>query len=179
MKIEIETRFLDINKEELIKKLRSLGAQDLGEEKLDDIIFYDQDLKWVKENRLVRLRKRGDVSTMVYKSNQAQVIDSAKEVELVINDFSEAKIFLESIGLTAYRIAEKYRHTFKLDNVTLDIDTWPKIPPYVEFEGESVEDLKKVATKLGFDWNDKFDGDPKYVFKKYGIDISDLRAITF
>ena len=179
MKIEIETRFLDINKEELIKKLKALGAQDFGEEKLDDIIFYDQDLKWAKENRLVRLRKRGDISTMVYKSNQAQAIDSTKEVELIVSDFSETKIFLESIGLTAYRIVEKYRHTFKLDNVTLDIDTWPKIPPYVELEGESVEELERVATKLGFDWKDKFDADPRYVFKKYGIDIDGLRAITF
>ena len=43
MEKEIETRFLDIDKEELVKKLVSLGASDEGEEKLEEIIFHAAD----------------------------------------------------------------------------------------------------------------------------------------
>jgi hypothetical protein len=50
MQKEIETRFLEINKEEFIKKLISLGAIDKGEEKLEEIIFYDQEMSWKKED---------------------------------------------------------------------------------------------------------------------------------
>ena len=54
MKIEIETRFLDIDKEVLIKKLRSLGAQDFGEEKRsknDSIPHFDQ-FEWSKTHSI-------------------------------------------------------------------------------------------------------------------------------
>ena len=53
MAIEIETRFLDINKSDLISKLHSLGAKDLGESKLDEIIFYDQTLTWLDKNKFI------------------------------------------------------------------------------------------------------------------------------
>jgi len=49
MQKEIETRFLDINKDELFKKLMSLGATNKGEEKLEeikpDVILMDNTLK--------------------------------------------------------------------------------------------------------------------------------------
>ena len=50
--------------------------------------------------------------------------------------------FLEKVGLKAMRRLEKYRHTFELGDVTVDIDTWPKIPVYMEVEGPSVDSLK-------------------------------------
>ena len=179
MKIEIETRFLGIDKKDLLSKLNVLKAVDKGEIKLYDVIFFDKDLRWQKENRVVRLRKKNDVVTLVHKINKEQVVDSAQEIELTVSDFEETKAFLEAIGLIAYRNVEKYRHTFVLDGVTLDIDTWPKIPSYVELEGESVEDLKSVAGKLGLVWGDRFDGDPKHVYKKYGFDLDKVRSMTF
>ena len=39
MQKEIETRFLDINKDQLAQRLASLGATDKGEEKLEEIIL--------------------------------------------------------------------------------------------------------------------------------------------
>ncbi len=168
MSIEIETRFLEINKEDLISKLKTLNAIDNGEVKLDEIIFYDKDLTWMNEN-----------IKLTFKSNKEQKIDSAKEIEFDVSSMEDARLFLEEIGLVQYRIVEKYRHTFRLGNVTLDIDTWPKIPVYVELEGDSVEELKKVADMLGFDWGNRFDGDARYVFKKYGFDFDNIKTITF
>lgn len=86
---------------------------------------------------------------------------------------------MEALGLVAYRTVEKYRHTFVLDGVTLDIDTWPKIPVYVELEGESVSAIRDVAEKLGFIWENRFDGDPRFVFKKYGFDFDNIHTVTF
>jgi adenylate cyclase class IV len=57
MQKEIETRFLDINKDELAKKLVLLGALDEGEEKLEEIIFHAADMSWVGKRKFVRLRK--------------------------------------------------------------------------------------------------------------------------
>ena len=77
------------------------------------------------------------------------------------------------------KTVEKYRHTFELDGVVVDIDTWPKIPVFVELEGNSVDDLKLVAQKLGLIWENRFDGDPRFVYKKYGFDFDKIRTVTF
>lgn len=179
MSIEIETRFLEIDKQELISKLKTFNAIDNGEVRLDEIIFYDKDLTWMNENKFVRLRKKNKNIKLTFKSNKEQKVDSAKEIEFDISGIEDARLFLEAIGLVQYRIVEKYRHTFRLGNVTLDIDTWPKIPVYVELEGDSVEELKKVADMLGFDWGNRFDADARYVFKKYGFDFDNIKTITF
>ena len=86
---------------------------------------------------------------------------------------------LEKIGLKAMRQLEKYRHTFGFDDVTLDIDTWPEIPTYVEIEGPSIESLKKFCVKFGLDWEKRFDGDAREVFRHYGFDLDKIDMITF
>lgn len=179
MKTEFETRFLEIDKEALVEKLRELGAVDEGEITLDEEIFYDEKLDWMNKNKFVRLRKKGKKIMLTYKHNPKQEVDSAREIEFEVSDMDAAGQFLEALGLLKYRIVQKYRHTFKLGGVTFDIDTWPKIPAYVELEAESVEEIKAAAEKLGFDWEKRFDKDARYVFKHYGYDFDNLRSVTF
>jgi len=179
MEKEIETRFLEIDKDELIKKLVSLGATDKGEEKLDEIIFHAVDGSWVGKRKFVRIRKTKNKIELTYKENVEQTVDSAREIELEISDMDKCSQLLEKIGLKAMRRLEKYRHTFKLNDVTIDIDTWPKIPVYVEVEGPSVEAVQNACKQLGLDWEKRFDGDAREVFKKYGFDLDKITVITF
>lgn len=179
MNKEIETRFLDINKEELVKKLKLFGATDKGEVKLDEIIFYDRELKWLDEKKLIKIRKNGDLIKLIFKNNKEKTIDGATEIEFIISSLKDAKAFLEGIGFVAYRIVEKYRHSFVLEGVTIDIDTWPKIPVYAEIEGDSVENIKYIVEKLNLKWEIRFDGDPRFVYKHYGFDFDKIRIVTF
>src|ERR1035437_10572874 len=117
MEKEIETRFLDINKDELIKKLVSLGAVDNGEDKLEETIFHPVDNSWVGKNKFVRLRKTKNKIKLTYKENVGQTVDSAREIELEVSDLEKCSKFFEKIGLNAMRQLEKYRHTFILDDV--------------------------------------------------------------
>jgi len=176
---EIETRFLDISKNELLEKLVLLGATDKGEEKLEEIIFHAADKSWIGKNKFVRLRKTKSKIKLTYKENKEQTVDSAQEIELEVSDMDTCSEFLNKIGLEPVRRLEKYRHTFELDDVTIDIDTWPKIPSYVEIEGPSVESLKNICGKLDIDWGKKFDGDAREVFRHYGYDIDSITVITF
>lgn len=179
MQAEIETRFLEINKDEFIKKLALLGATDNGEEKLEEIIFYDKDLSWKGKGKFVRLRKTKGKVKLTYKNNTHQTVDSAQEIELEVSDLEKCAELFNNIGLKAIRQIEKYRHTFNLGDVTIDIDTWPKIPTYIEVEGPSVESLKNICSQLGIDWEKRFDGDAREVFKHYGYDIDEISVITF
>lgn len=179
MQAEIETRFLDINKNELVKKLVSLGAIDKGEEKLEEIIFHNKENSWKGQGKFVRLRRTKNKVRLTYKENVGQKVDSAQEIELEVSDFNECSELLSQIGLTAIRQIEKYRHTFKLGDVTIDIDTWPKLPVYAEMEGPSVESLQNVCSQLGFDWEKRFDGDAREVFRHYGYDLDNITVVTF
>jgi len=179
MEKEIETRFLDINKDELVEKLVSLGAVDKGEEKLEEIIFHAADGSWIGKRKFVRLRKTKGKIKLTYKENAWQTVDSAREIELEVSDLVKCSRFLEKIGLRGMRELEKHRHTFEFDDVSVDIDTWPKIPAYVEIEGPSVESLKNFCDKLGLNWEKRFDGDAREVFRHYGIDLDKVDVITF
>jgi adenylate cyclase, class 2 len=179
METEFETRFLDINKEQLISQIILKGGTDKGEFKTQEIIFYDAELHWLKGNQFIRLREKNNIKTLTYKKHIGHGVDSAREIEFVISDMDKAKEFLEQLGYIAYRIVEKIRHSLELDNVIIDIDTWPKIPTYVELEGDSVDELKKVSKKLDLNWEDRFDKDPRFVYQHYGYDFDKLRSVTF
>lgn len=177
---EIEVRFLEIDKDTLLKELLELGADDLGETVLEEVIFYDADRKWRDEQKFIRLRRIGDVTKLTYKHNKGQTIDSASEIELEVSDIQKTEALLVKTGLIAFRHQQKKRHTFKLDNVIVDIDTWPRIPTYVELEGPSEKSLRAIAGKLGFDWKDAvFDDARSIIENKYSIPVSSMSYFTF
>ena len=178
---EIEVRFLEVDYIKLVKKLIELGAEDLKEDFLKEIIFYDKELIWMyKVKKFVRLRKTNKGVKLSFKHNEQDTATGTKEIEVGVSDFQKAKELLQEVGLVAFREQEKKRHTFILDGVIVDIDTWPSVPTYVELEGKSEEDLKKVAAKLGFDWKDVVFKVARFIIEeKYGIPVSKLRYFTF
>ncbi len=178
MEKEIEVKFLEINKADLVKKLHALGAKDKGEFLLDQTIIYDPQLKWKQENKFIRLRKYGNETKITYKEADS-TIDGTQEIEFEIEDYEKARDLFEKIGFIPFRREQKKRQTFDFDGVTVDIDTWPKVPTYVELEGGSEEILKKAAHDLGFDWSKAVFDHAGAIIKKYGIDVINLKWFTF
>jgi adenylate cyclase class 2 len=178
---EIEVRFLEIDKAALIAKLHNLGAHDEGEEMLEEIIFDNAERTWQAEGKkFVRIRtgKRG--TSVAYKNHSASAIDGVEEVELRVDDAAVAEVFLTRVGLVACRRNQKLRHTFKLGDVTLDIDTWPRIPTYVELEGPSENALKLAAAQLGLDWKNVCHDNARIVIEgRYGIPVGKMTWFTF
>jgi adenylate cyclase class 2 len=177
---EIECRFLEIDKEALIKKLLELGAVDEGEIMLEETIIYDPELKWRDEHRFVRLRKVGDKTKLTYKEHREHTVDGAYEIEFGIDDYKKAELLFEKIGLKPFRHQQKKRHTLHLNGVTFDIDTWPRIPTYVELEGESEHALKDAAKVVGYDWKNAVFHNASWVIEeKYNIPVRKLQWFTF
>lgn len=179
---EIEAKFLEIDKQALVTKLRSLGAEDLGEDFLREIIFYDAAGKWVGEGKtFVRIRERGEGEIrLTYKNLEAATATGTEEIEFSIDDVGKAKNFLEKLGLVAHRDQEKKRHSFKLGEAVVDIDTWPDVPTYVELEGPSEHAIREAAEKLGYDWKDAVFANSRMVLEKhYKIPMGKLKYFTF
>jgi adenylate cyclase class 2 len=177
---EIEVRFLEINKAGLIQKLRALKARDFGQDLLREIIFYDPKKIWLKQKKMVRLREFGKTKLLTFKHTQSLKVTGTKELEIKIDDIGKAKQILENLGLVAFRVQEKKRHTFLLDKVSVDIDEHPKVPVYVEIEGPSEAALKKTAKLLGLDWaTAHFESSRDFIEKIYKIPLTSLKVYTF
>ncbi len=177
---EIEVRFLEIDKDALIKKLKALGAEDQGETLLQEIIFYDPELKMLTDRQFIRLRTARGKTRLTYKHHKERAVDGAIEIEFEVSDAKSAEAFLEALGLPAYRHQEKKRHTLTVGGVTADIDTWPGIPTYVELEGPSEEALKSAAAKIGFDWKDAVFDDARAVIEEhYHVPVGTMHWFTF
>jgi len=172
---------LEINKEELIKKLAELGAEDLGERHLPSLIFYDGAGEWIKSGKkFVRIRTTGEGIFMAFKDDQDYSLSGTREIEFEISDLEKGREFLLAIGLQLIREQDKIRNSFRLDGVAVDIDTWPKVPTLVEIEGSSEEEVKTVSAKLGFDWQNVVFGNSMLMIEKhYNIPVRSLKYYTF
>jgi adenylate cyclase class 2 len=171
---------LEINKPAIIGRLKFLGAKDLGGQVLEETIFYDPRKKWLKEKKMVRLRKSSAGLFLAFKHTQKDSADGTLELEFKVRDFKKAKAFLENIGLKAFRVQQKRRHSFIYRNTKIDIDEHPKVPVYVEIEGPSEFDLKKAAKVLGLNWKDAhFESSRDFIEKIYKIPLTRLKIYTF
>ncbi len=177
---ETEVRFLEIDKDALVKKLVSLGAEDKGEVMLEEVIIYDKDGRWKKEKRFLRIRKSGDTTKLTYKQHSENPQDGATEIEFKVEDIDKPIALLEKLGFMPFRRQQKKRHTLELDGVTFDIDTWPRIPTYVELEGLTMEALQTAAKKADLDWSKVVYEDARDIIEKiYKIPVGDMTWFTF
>jgi adenylate cyclase class 2 len=177
---EIEIKFLEIDKPKLIEQLKSLGALDLGEELITEQIFHDPQGEWYPQRKFGRIRKTSKGIFFTYKHGQERTATGTIEIEFKIDQAEKMKAFLEAMGLVMDREQEKYRHKFNLGEVVVDIDTWPKIPTYVELEGPTEESIKNAAKILGFDYSKGLFGTADIVIREvYGLELRKLRYFTF
>jgi adenylate cyclase, class 2 len=177
--IEIEARFKDIDISEIIKEVAKQGGQDTGEKFLEETIFYDKDLKWRDEGKFARLRTYDGKNIFTYKHIKRDSIDGTEEIEFEVSNPDQLKEFITRMGLIAFRTQQKRRHTLILDGVTLDIDQWPLIPPYLEIEGDSESKIRAVAEKIGLKWENALFIDARKIIEGYGIDVSKFAYFTF
>lgn len=179
---EIEVRFLNIDKGVLAGKLRTLGAEEIPEHMTEEVIFYDPDLKWRDvEKRFVRLRKKGESIVLTYKHNmQGTTLSGVEEIEFPVPEMEKVSLLLQRLNLMPYRRQQKLRHSFRFQGASIDIDTWPTVPPYAEIEGESEAHVRGIALALGLDWSQKVTDDALVVLEKhYNIPFGSLRVFTF
>lgn len=177
MNIEYEVRILEINSDELINRLERIGAKFIGK--------YDQK-RYVyntipkKEGKWLRLRTNGEETTLTYKSVEKNSIDGTKELEIKVEDFEKTNELLELVGIKSKGYQENRRIRYLLDDVEVDIDTWPLIPTYVEIEGKDEDSVNNVIKKLELQNNKVTALDVQRVYEKiYNIDISKISTLKF
>ena len=175
MKNEIEARLLECDVNSILKKLKENQASFIGDW-LQIRNCYD--FNPVKENSWIRLRTNGIETTLTIKEIVSKEIDGTKECEITVSDFDKTDELLNKLGYFARSKQENRRIRFVLDSVEIDIDFWPMIPAYIEFEADSEEKIKDVCDKLDINFNNLTTLDVQSIYKNYGIDLTKKQIIS-
>jgi adenylate cyclase class 2 len=145
--IEHEAKVLDIDPIAVTALILSKGGQQVGTTKLMRRYVYDitpgDQPKWI------RLRDTGEETTLCVKEITSDAIDGTHEVETAVGDFTATNELLGRLGFSPKSYQENRRTSFTLDGARLEVDEWPLIPPYLEVEADTRDDVIRVASLLG------------------------------
>ncbi|MFA4946726.1 MAG: CYTH domain-containing protein [Candidatus Micrarchaeia archaeon] len=175
MKIEFEVKILDVNVEEVKERLQQTGAVKLAERSMRRFVYFNPDKDWL----WLRLRDDGEKTTLTVKEHSHAGIDGTKELEVTVGDFEDARRLLEKIGFQPQAYQENKRVSYSLDGCGVEIDYWPRIPPYVEVEGPTAADVLRVVKLLGFTEADTTAIDVARVYARYNLDLHAFKELKF
>lgn len=176
MKTEYELRILEIDRDEWISKLEKLNAEFIGSWHQKRYVY---DFNPRNENKWIRLRTNGINTTLTIKNVEKTTIDGTKELEIEVSSFEDTNKILEELGYFKRSVQENKRIRYMLDGVELDIDTWPKIPTYVEIEGKNEEEIMRALEKLNCKLEDTTTKDVQSIYLDYGFKEEDLDNLNF
>ena len=175
MHTEIEAQFLDINKDDLRRKLQQLGGKLIQPEILMSRTIFD-----TGPHQFARVRNEGNKITMTYKNVlDSSSITGTKEINLEIDNYNAGVEFLKSCGLPIKAHQETLREIWHYRNSELCIDTWPWIPAFLEIESPTPEEVWQVANELGLSRNNASSGSVDTIYQHYyGIEPDVLNMHT-
>ena len=161
---ELETRIVDINVDDIRRKMNSLGAEKVKEEYQINNIYDFEDNRLLNSKGYARIRITDDrlnnkeVVYMTTKKMLSQGTFKVMEENKTIVEDKEAaeKIFL-SLGLSLKQSIKKYRESYKIEDSLIEIDINDKnfCPfPYLEIETTSEERLEEILALLGYTLKD-------------------------
>lgn len=171
MNKEYEVRILNIDKAKIEEKLQKLNAE-FAFERLQKRYVYD--FNPIKPNKWIRLRTDGCQSTLTIKYIANNEIDGVYETEIEVSDFEKTNIILEELGYYHKAYQENKRERYYLNNVEIDIDSWPLIPDYLEIEGKNKEEVYKTLELLEIKSEEITTKDCQSIYLDYGIDLDSI-----
>ncbi len=180
---EIEGKFIGVDVARLAEKIEVLSGKKQFSKLFRRYVFDYPDRRLNAHAAWLRLRDEGDKVTMTFKQRQqveaGRPDGGMREIEIEVSDFERTAELIRAIGLEPKFYEENRRTLYVLDGAELCIDEWPLIPPYLEIEAGSWEQVDKLASKLGFDPSKKMVCSTMQVYEHYGINENDYSVLTF
>ncbi len=156
MQTEYEATFVNIDKDEIREKLKSVGAVLVKPETLMKRYTFNLPDGLDLSDRFARVRDEGDKITLSFKivGEKGMInIEDQKEICLKIDNFNNGADFLRALGCMEKAYQESKREIWKIKETEICVDEWPFLEPFVEVEGPSEKEVKDVSEKLGFDYS--------------------------
>ena len=168
---EIEVKILEIEVEDIKKRLEKIGAKVIFDGTLKNIYFDTEDNFLEKNSGVMRLRFDGEKAILTHKDKiKHGTVKVADETELIVEDFENMHKILDRIGFQDKFTYSKKRISYCLDKVHFEIDSIAGIPTFLEIESEDESLIAKYVELLGFKQSDAKNWGTKQLCKHYGVD---------
>ncbi|MEV8609491.1 CYTH domain-containing protein [Amycolatopsis sp. NPDC051373] len=177
MPIEHEAKILDIDPQATAALILEKGGTQVSDTRLMRRHVYD--ITPGNQSKWIRLRDTGSETTLCVKEIRSDAIDGTYEVEVTVSDFTSTNELLGLLGFTPKSYQENRRTSFELDGVQLEIDEWPRIPPYLEIEASSATDVVRTAGLLGYTEEQLTSENTTKVYGRYEIELSTIEVLKF
>lgn len=158
---EIETKILDVDKSQIIRKLADKGY------KIEPHVLY---CTWIYDtlsdvlknyNKVLRLRKEGKENWLVSKGETTYLdgVKTSNEYSVKVDNLEATHQLLQNIGFYVKLTIDKYRTAIQLEkDVELVIDEYlgeyDYIPSFIEIEAPNKEKLIEWAEFFGYSEKD-------------------------
>ena len=176
MNSEYEVRVLDIDVDSFIKQIEKLGAIYVNKYEQKRYIY---DFNPKIDNKWIRLRTDGFKTTLAIKEYQSAEIGGTKEIEIEVSDIEKTDEILNQLGYFKRSIQENKRIRYILNDVEIDVDTWPYLNTYVEFEGKNKKSVQDLLKLLEIDENSITTMDAQDIYLANGFTLEDLNNLKF
>ena len=174
--IGFEGKVLDIDPTAVAHRIVAAGGRQTGERRMRRLVH---DVVPCDTSRWLRLRDDGRRVTLAYKQVTSEAIDGTREIEIGVDDFATTDALLTLIGRPSRSYQETRRVGFVLDGAELEIDFWPRIPPYLEIEAGSRDEVVRVAGRLGYRESELTGENTVAVYARHGIDLTTIADLRF
>ena len=158
--MELETRIVDIDVDNIRNILTSNGAEKVkSEDQVNDIYDFEDGRLLAKKGyaRIRTVEDRLNKKTVYYMTTKKMISQDKfkvmEENEVIIDNKEMGEGIFKSLGLTLKESNKKYRESYKIFDSLVEIDINDKnfCPfPYLEIETDSKEKLDKVVKLLGY-----------------------------
>src|SRR6266542_2438551 len=92
---------------------------------------------------------RASVAEATFGCAPASSDEAFAEVSVEIGDEDACLELFAQLGFPVVRYQENYREQWRWESIVFDLDEWPGLPPFVEIEGASADDVAGGARYLG------------------------------
>jgi adenylate cyclase class 2 len=174
--IEFETKALEVDTAEIARRIAAAGGEHVADRLMRRFVY---DIRPGEPGRWMRLRDTGGEVTLCVKEISADTVDGTRETETMVGDFDVTHELLGRLGFEPKAYQENRRSSWLLDGVRLEIDSWPLIPPYLEIEADTADQVWAAADRLTLDRADLTSENTTAVYARYGIDLDRIRELRF
>ena len=175
---EIEITFLDIDPYIIAQKLETLGAKKVSDEVFEEWIF--QQSNWLPFHGRIRVRADQYKGRVAYKETARAEGEENTEIEFEVSDKDKAIAFFNKLDIPMIRHQQKRRVHFTYNDVVINIDIWPMIPPFVVIKGHTNDAVEETAKQLEFSLSDICELDARHIIRDiYKVDIDTMQEYVF
>ena len=153
---EHEIKVLDVDIEQLVKKLDKLGAKKVYDDERTIIALDTKDKMFLnKQDKLIRVTDEGSIKVTMHVNQSKPEIKEG--IKFKTSRLKETIDFFHQLGLDPISKVKAKRISYELGKIDFDIDKFPAIPAFLEIDIEFLKEegyeLKQLLKELGLENN--------------------------